>query len=110
LPAPIVAHARLKGTAPAAADLAALGVRQQARQQRWTSFNILKALDWSVRRGARIINMSFRPARAIRAVLRSLAVAPCSGIILVAAAATPFRNRRRSIRPPIRRDRGHGDG
>jgi subtilisin family serine protease len=81
----IVAHARLKGTAPAAQILAARAFGSKRSSSDGTSFNILKALDWSVRRGARIINMSFAGPRD-PAVLRSLAVAHAQGIILVAAA------------------------
>jgi hypothetical protein len=81
----IVAHARLKGTAPAAQILAARAFGSKRGSSDGTSFNILKALDWSVRRGARIVNMSFAGPRD-PAVLRSLAVAHAQGIILVAAA------------------------
>jgi subtilisin family serine protease len=81
----IVAHARLRGTAPAAQILAARAFGSKRDASDGTSFNILKALDWSVRRGARIINMSFAGPRD-PAVLRSLAVAHAQGIILVAAA------------------------
>ena len=81
----IVAHARLKGTAPAAQILAARAFGSKRGASDGTSFNILKALDWSVLRGARIINMSFAGPRD-PAVLRSLAVAHAQGIILVAAA------------------------
>jgi hypothetical protein len=81
----IVAHARLIGAAPAAQILAARAFGSKRGSSDGTSFNILKALDWSVRRGARIINMSFAGPRD-PAVLRSLAVARARGIVLVAAA------------------------
>jgi len=81
----IVAHARLMGTAPAAQILAARAFGTKRETSDGTSFNILKALDWSVARGARIINMSFAGPRD-PAVLRSLAAAHAQGVVLVAAA------------------------
>jgi subtilisin family serine protease len=81
----IVAHARLTGSAPAARILAARAFGARRDTNDGTTFNILKALDWSVTRGARIINMSFAGPRD-PAVLRSLAVARGHGVVLVAAA------------------------
>jgi subtilisin family serine protease len=81
----IVAHARLMGTAPAAQILAARAFGTKRETSDGTSFNILKALDWSVARGARIVNMSFAGPRD-PAVLRSLAAAHAQGVVLVAAA------------------------
>jgi subtilisin family serine protease len=81
----IVAHARLVGTAPAAQILAARAFGAKRGASDGTTFNILKALDWSVARGARIINMSFAGPRD-PAVMRNLAVAHAKGIILIAAA------------------------
>jgi hypothetical protein len=81
----IVAHARLMGTAPAAQILAARAFGARRGSSDGTTFNILKALDWSVARGARIINMSFAGPRD-PAVLRNLAEARAKGVILIAAA------------------------
>ena len=98
----IVAHARLMGTAPAAQHPGGARVRNEAaRASDGTSFNILKALDWSVARGARIINMSFAgprdPAVVAQPCGRPRSRASCWSL----PPAMPVRNRRRSIRPPI---------
>ena len=50
-----------------------------------TTFNILKGIDWSVRQGARIINMSFAGPRDPRSSARSRR-AYDKGIVLIAAA------------------------
>jgi subtilisin family serine protease len=81
----IVAHAKLMGTAPAAQILAARAFGAQRGSSDGTTFNILKALDWAVGRGARIVNMSFAGPRD-PAILRNLAEARAKGVILIAAA------------------------
>src|SRR5262249_7627889 len=54
----IASHQRLLGTAPGARLLAVHAFSTAANAES-TTFNILKGIDWSVRQGARIINMSF---------------------------------------------------
>ena len=74
------ARRRVMGVAPAARILAvrALG------DTRGTGFNILKGLEWSVARGAHVINMSFAgPHDPL--MQRALAGAHRKGIVLVAA-------------------------
>jgi hypothetical protein len=55
----IASHQRLLGTAPGARLLAVHAFSTAAAAAESTTFNILKGIDWSVREGARIINMSF---------------------------------------------------
>ena len=55
----IVAHARLTGVAPAARILAIRAFTANGGTDEGTTINILRAIDWSVSYGARIINMSF---------------------------------------------------
>jgi subtilisin family serine protease len=81
----IVAHARLKGTAPAAQILAARAFGTHRGHNEGTTFHIVKGIDWAVTRGARIINMSFAGAND-PAVSRRLAEAKARGIVLIAAA------------------------
>src|SRR5207248_7759125 len=50
-----------------------------------TTFSILKGVDWSVRQGARIINMSFAGPKD-PSLSRSLKLAYDKGIVLIAAA------------------------
>ncbi len=82
----IASHQRLLGTAPGARLLAVHAFSTAAAAAESTTFNILKGIDWSVRQGARIINMSFAgpkdPSRS-------------------PPPAMPGRNLRRSIPAPI---------
>jgi filamentous hemagglutinin family protein len=55
----IASHQRLLGTAPAARILAVNAFSTAAATPQSTTFNVLKGVDWSVREGTRIINMSF---------------------------------------------------
>jgi len=73
-----------EGNGAGGADPRGAGRSQQARQQRWDHFNILKALDWSS--GAEPVSSYEFAGPRDPAVLRSLAVAHAQGIILVAAA------------------------
>jgi subtilisin family serine protease len=81
----IAAQARLKGTAPAAQILAARAFGARKDTSEGTSFHVVKAIDWAVARGARIINMSFAGPRDPKIEL-SLKAARLRGVILVAAA------------------------
>src|SRR6266481_4365087 len=81
----IVAHARLKGSAPAARILAirAFGVAPNGAES--TSFVILKGLDYAAANGAQIVNMSFAgPKDAL--IERGIAATAAKGIVMVAAA------------------------
>lgn len=81
--AAIAAHGRLLGSAP---DAKILSVRAfDPSSARGVSFHILKGLDWSVARGARVVNMSFAGPQD-PALHRSLEAAWKKGVVLVAAA------------------------
>ena len=81
----IVAHARLTGSAPAAQILAirAFGVGANGAQS--NSYVVLKALDYAVGHGARIINMSFAGPRD-PLIERGIAAVAARNIVMVAAA------------------------
>jgi hypothetical protein len=81
----IAAQARLKGTAPAAQILAARAFGARSDTSEGTSFHVVKAINWAVTRGARIINMSFAGPRDPKIEL-SLKAARLQGVVLVAAA------------------------
>jgi subtilisin family serine protease len=81
----IAARARLRGTAPGAHILAARAFGTQRTSMDGTSTDIIKAIEWSMSRGARIINMSFA-GDLDPAIERRLNQARARGIILVAAA------------------------
>ena len=67
----IAAHQRVLGTAPAARLLAVHAFSTSAATAESTTFSILKGIDWSVKEGARIINMSFAGPRIRRSRPRS---------------------------------------
>jgi subtilisin family serine protease len=83
----IVGHLRLTGVAPGARLLAvrAFAANTDGEGTQASTFNIIKALDWTISQRAHVINMSFAgppdPATA-----RLLASAAERGIVLVAAA------------------------
>ena len=87
----IVAHARLTGVAPAARILAIRAFTANGGTDEGTTINILKAIDWSVSYGARIINMSFAGPPDPE-ISRSLAAASKKGVVLVAAAGNAGPN------------------
>src|SRR5262249_48793153 len=80
----IASHQRLIGVAPGA-RLLAVSAFSTAATVESTTFYILKGLDWAVKEGARVVNMSFaRPKapgreRAFKAVYDK-------GVVLIAAA------------------------
>ncbi|MFL5296081.1 MAG: S8 family serine peptidase [Phenylobacterium sp.] len=80
----IAGHGKLTGAAPAAQLLVARAFRQGGAGQ-GTSFSILKAVDWTAARGARVINMSFAGPQD-PALHRLMEAAAGRGIVLVAAA------------------------
>jgi subtilisin family serine protease len=81
----IASHQRLLGVAPGAKLLAirAFGVSSDGAQG--TSMNIVKGLEWAVKEGAQVINMSFAGPRdpILEQAIRSL---KDKGVILIAAA------------------------
>ncbi len=81
----IAAHARLIGAAPAARILAVRAFGTASAGAEGTTFNILKSLDWSAQKGARVINMSFAGPRD-PSLEKALAAAKQKGIVLIAAA------------------------
>ena len=81
----IASRSRLRGTAPGAHILVARAFGTQRSSMDGTSTDIIKALEWSMTRGARVINMSFAGSRD-PGIERRLATARQRGIILVAAA------------------------
>lgn len=81
----IAARARLRGTAPGAHILVARAFGTQRSSMDGTTTDIVKALDWAMQRGARVINMSFAGGFD-PSVDRRLILARQRGIILVAAA------------------------
>jgi subtilisin family serine protease len=81
----IVAHAQLTGVSPRASILAARAFAPgQSTGSSGTSFHILKAMDWSIREGARVINMSFAGPRD-PLMTRAIQVAAGQRIAMVAA-------------------------
>src|SRR5437016_11157839 len=81
----IASHQRLLGTAPGARLLAVHAFSTAAASAQSTTFSILKGVDWSVRQGARIINMSFA-GPTDPSLERALKAAYDKGIVLIAAA------------------------
>jgi subtilisin family serine protease len=81
----IASHQRLLGTAPAARILAVNAFSTAAATPQSTTFDILKGVDWSVRQGVRIINMSFAGPKD-PSLERALKAAYDKGIVLIAAA------------------------
>ncbi len=80
----IAAHGRLMGTAPGAHILAARAFDRGRDRSEGYGFDVVKAIDWAVLHGARIINMSFAGSRDPK-IERSLKLARERGVILVAA-------------------------
>jgi len=81
----IAAHARLKGSAPAARILAAQAFDRGQDRSEGNGFTVAKAIYWATDRGARVINMSFAGMRD-PSIEQSLRYARHKGVILVAAA------------------------
>jgi subtilisin family serine protease len=81
----IAAHARLKGSAPAARILAAQAFDRGEDRTEGNGFTVAKAIYWATDRGARVINMSFAGPRD-PSIEQSLRYARQKGVILVAAA------------------------
>jgi subtilisin family serine protease len=81
----IAAHSRLLGVAPEASVVAIKVFDERTSSAEATSFQILKGLDEAMRRGAKIINMSFAGPYDVM-LERKLRQAYDKGIVLVAAA------------------------
>jgi hypothetical protein len=79
----IVAHGKLLGSAPEARILAVRAF--DAATTRGAGFHILKGIDWSVAKGARVVNMSFAGPQD-PALHRGLEAAYRKGVVLIAAA------------------------
>lgn len=87
----IAARARLRGTAPGAHILVARAFGTRRTSMDGTTTDILKAIEWAMLRGARVINMSFAGGRD-PAIERRLNLARSRGIVLVAAAGNAGPN------------------
>ena len=81
----IAAHGKLIGVAPGVSLLAVRAFTSTADGEQATTFNIVRALDWAVSRGARVINMSFAGPKD-PVLQEALAKARDRGVVLVAAA------------------------
>ncbi len=81
----IVSKAKLLGVAPGAKIIAVKAFGENNASAEATSFQILQGLDYAMRRGVRIINMSFAGPYDVM-IERKLRDAYESGIVLVAAA------------------------
>jgi hypothetical protein len=80
----IAAHARLKGSAPAARILAAQAFDRGQDRTEGNGFTVAKAIYWATDRGARVINMSFAGQRD-PSIEQGMRYARHKGVILVAA-------------------------
>lgn len=81
----IAAHSRLMGVAPRAKVLAVRAFDPSGSGAQGTTFSILKGLEWSVGKGARIVNMSFAGPKD-PALTRAMSAANKKGVALIAAA------------------------
>jgi subtilisin family serine protease len=81
----IAAHSRLLGVAPEASVVAIKVFDERTTSAEATSFQILKGLDEAMRRGVKVINMSFAGPYDVM-LERKLRQAYAKGIVLVAAA------------------------
>jgi subtilisin family serine protease len=89
----IAARVRLRGTSPGAHILVARAFGTHRTSMDGTTTDIVKAIEWSMQRGARVINMSFAGDHN-PAIERHLNLARERGIVLVAAAGNNGPNSR----------------
>lgn len=80
----IAAHVKLLGVAPKVKILAVRAFAGEHESAESTTFSLLKAVDWSAGKGARVLNMSFA-GPADPALRTMLAKAYARGIVLIAA-------------------------
>jgi hypothetical protein len=80
----IASHVKLLGVAPNVKILAVRAFAGENESAESTTFSLLKAVDWSAGKGARILNMSFA-GPADPALRTMLAKANARGIVLIAA-------------------------
>jgi subtilisin family serine protease len=80
----IASHVKLLGVAPKVKILAVRAFAGENESAESTTFSILKAVDWSAGKGARVLNMSFA-GPADPALRTMLARANARGIVLIAA-------------------------
>ncbi|RAI26881.1 hypothetical protein CH338_30455, partial [Rhodoplanes elegans] len=81
----ILARYRLRGIAPDASIVAVKAFDERSTAPEATTFQILKGIDHAMRRGVRVINMSFAGPHDVM-IARKLQEAYDKGIVLVAAA------------------------
>ncbi|MFL9827212.1 S8 family serine peptidase [Rhodoplanes sp. SY1] len=81
----ILARYRLRGIAPDASIVAVKAFDERSTAPEATTFQILKGIDHAMRRGVRVINMSFAGPHDVM-IERKLQEAYDKGIVLVAAA------------------------
>ena len=81
----IVSRDRLLGVAPAAKILAVRAFSQQTSSAEGITFHILRGIDWAIKEGARVINMSFAGPRD-PLLHRAINAAHDRGVVLVGAA------------------------
>jgi filamentous hemagglutinin family protein len=81
----LASHHRLVGVAPGARVLAVNAFSGKTASASGTTFQILAGLDWAIRKGARVVNMSFAGPRD-PSLEQALKFAHDKGIVLVAAA------------------------
>ncbi|HVV80383.1 MAG TPA: S8 family serine peptidase [Pseudolabrys sp.] len=81
----IAGHNKLMGSAPDARILAVRAFDPNGNAAEATTFNIIRAIDWSVTQRARIINMSFA-GPADPGIHRALEAAYKKNVVLIAAA------------------------
>ena len=80
----IASHVKLLGVAPRVKVLAVRAFAGEGERAESTTYSILKGVDWSASKGARIVNMSFA-GPADPALRTMLAKASARGIVLIAA-------------------------
>jgi subtilisin family serine protease len=81
----IIARGRLTGVAPGARILAIRAFDARDGKREATTLMILRALDWAVTGGARVVNMSFAGPKDPE-ITRGIAAARQRGVVLIAAA------------------------
>ena len=81
----ISARDRLLGVAPSSRILAVRAFSESENSADGTTFNIIRAIDWAVGQGARVINMSFAGPHD-PSLARAIKAAHDKGVVMIAAA------------------------